>query len=389
VSSPRTGCSESVMKNSEGTMYLSSLRKSGIQNRREERLRRLGVRGRSPALQRLVVCAAVLVAMALTGSAAVCAPSASEAELAATIVAGARTRVEGLKSGVVEFEVLDLRGTVVAKRFVAFDNREGKVRCDTERSLASSPVVRVLHTKTEFVQFVGGGQGPGVFTRLNPGEPSPVLDGMPIDFRAVGFSPYHLLSRGGSAEGTLKALDKRTQSARCRIEQGIAVLSYRIDSTSESVWWFDVSHDYVPLRSEVRILPFVGRPVLRQRLETTWRRLNGTVVPLQSTFELFGDDGKTAVKRDEMRLTWTSANEKVSEDLFAEANLKLPMGTHVVDARLGQPILEGVIGAEGRLPEPPEPRSFAWTLVALSLTVVLGLAVLALMWNRKRRVSPQ
>ncbi len=72
----------------------------------------------------------------------------------------------------------------MVKRVVAFDNAQEKVRCDVERLLPGiEGKVRLIHTKTEFLQFVDSGLAgnqsdphryAGTLSRLNPGQTSNV-----------------------------------------------------------------------------------------------------------------------------------------------------------------------------------------------------------------------
>ena len=202
-------------------------------------------------------------------------------ELAGSLLAGLRDHVESLRSGVVEFEVLDKNGRRVAKRFAAFDVKDGNLRSDTlENSRFADRIVKVICTKDQFVQFLDN-KGDTKLIELNVGETSMVEDGSPIDLRALGMCSYSQMSQGASAEAILKALDKaRVISASLENDIGVIVLDpNHADGETRLVWWIDTAHGYVPLRQEVRL----GSNVC-QKFETSWARMNGIMVPVRSAF---------------------------------------------------------------------------------------------------------
>jgi hypothetical protein len=335
-------------------------------------------------------------------------------------MAGLRARVEKMRSGIVEFEVLDEGGNVRAKRFVAFDKQEEKVRCDfvgvipkqigvktLRRKADNGPLVegrpmekgapmerdvKVVHTKTEFLQFVQQQGIPGGLMRLNPGEQSIIADGMPIDVTAVGLCYYTELTGGRTAE---KALDffGRMKRVQVVLDKSIAVLTYDADlpgpARTQLAWWIDTTDDYVPVRYQVRLIPPSGESEVNQEIETSWGRMNQMLVPLRSVCRVWRKGGVITSVED-MRFTWKSVNEKVPDELFTTENLQLPKGTYILDTRLGQPILEEVIGMGRPLPEVPAPREVTWTrmiLMSASVAALIAWAVVAAIRRRRRRAT--
>ena len=275
----------------------------------------------------------------------------SRVALAEALLAGLRTHIENLRSGSVEFTVLDKNGATTVRRFVAFDNPAGNVRSDAE-VLRDSRIVRVVQTKKQFLQFVSRENG-GLLTRLNPGEKSIVSEGMPFDVRAVGLCSYRELAIGGRVEGVLKTFSSgRVRSASAALEKDVGVLDFEMNIdgpvSTHLVYWIDTTRDYVPLRCEVRIVGPFGGSTAHERIETSWEKVNDTWIPTRSVW--LGIHRNTVTSIEDMRFTWKSVNEKVPETLFSEESLKLPKNTYIVDTRLGKPILEKVIGAEGKVP---------------------------------------
>jgi hypothetical protein len=310
-------------------------------------------------------------------------------ELAGTLLAGLRNHVEHLKSGIAEIEVLDKNGAVVSKRFVAFDVNADKMRSDTE-VLFDGRIVKVIQTKRDFLQFVTQkSEDGGRLTRLNPGEKPHVMDGMPVDVRAVGLWESFGLWRGGRAEDILNSLEKSAVfNAVLEKDIGMIVLDdiENKQSTTPTIVWIDTAHDYVPVRSEVRVIS-PGHSFTRQQVETSWGQVNNTWVPLRSISRLFGLDG-AATQVDDVRLTWKSVNKGIPEVLFTEEGLKLPTGTSIVDTRLGTPILEKVIGLDQPRPKAPtyeraSPASAITVIVCAAVLFTLAVGALTLRRRRK------
>lgn len=322
-----------------------------------------------------LTCGAMWASAAQTG----------DQQLANTLLGGVRDRIERLQSGTVECEILDKAGATVARRFIAFDNRAEKVRSDAE-VLWDARTVRIVHTKNEFLQFVSRKDG-GLLTRLNPGEESRISQGMPVDARAVGLCEYRALDLGARAEGILKNMEGDVV-VNAVLENDIGVVVFEAakdkDSATHVVLWIDTAHDYVPVRREVRCVAPDGRSFTVQRLETSWGEISKTWVPIKSVSRFFSADG--AVKQvEEIRLTWKSVNEKVLDELFTVENLKLPKNTYIVDTRLGQRVLEEVVGMDRPLPGAPAPREFTWTrIIVITLSVALLLAFGVLAVTRRR-----
>jgi hypothetical protein len=343
------------------------------------------------ANRRIRVLASGLLAVAAVCAALAHGLSASDREVAATVLAGLRNHVEMLDSGIVEIEVLDDGRSTLHRRFVAFDDRGAKVRCDLEDSVRGGRIVKVVHTETEFLQYLTRERA-DLLTRMNPGEESTVADGMPVDVRAVGLLQYSGLNLGISAEAVLDATE-RSKLVRVAVEGDIAVIVAEPDNPdtkgTQVTWWIDTSRDYVPIRTEVHISYPGARSVLRQRLETSWGRVDSIWVPLRSSFRVFDDEGGTQQYED-IRLTWKSVNKGVPEELFTAENLKLPKGTYVVDARLGEPIVEQVIGRERPLPDVPTPRPVSWMtwILIIGSGVALLAFVVLLSLRRLRRPAP-
>ncbi len=308
--------------------------------------------------------------------------------------------MESLRSGIVEFDLRYGDEKVSVKRFVAFDNAQEKVRCDTENLLPEKEEVRVIHTKTEFLQF-GSANCPesptdphtyaGSVSRLNPGETSKVENGNPIDISSVGFLSYGGLKNGGLSSGKRMLKDlEGSKPLTLAMEKDIALLVY--DSSIPSYhrperWavWIDTANDYVPIRIEFQVIPLVDPrdPVVVQRFETLWGRVDDFVVPLQSTATYF--DGTGGVRRvEKMRFDWKSVNKKVADELFTMEGLKLPVGTYIVDTRLGTPIVEKVVGLDKDLPEASPPRRTSWMTMAIIAGTVLLLVVIATVVVRRR-----
>jgi hypothetical protein len=351
---------------------------------------RLNARRSATAYAKVLTWAVHAALVAVASNVAMSAPSPSEVELTTTVIAGLQNHLESLRSGIVDFEVSNKDGAVLWKRCVVFDNERERIRCEMEACLGDHRVARVLHTKSEFLQFASFPQG-GVLTRLNPGEESRVSDGMPIDARAMGLCQYSVLNRSGAnaARAVLSNLQKR-QLLSAVVKDEIALVVWLPEPNTQTAWWFDTRHGFVPIRSEVRMISPVGVSVIRQRLETSWGRVKDVYVPEQSTFQVLNIDGSTA-SSEQIRFAWKSVNEKVPEELFTAESLKVPKNTYVVDNRLGQPILEEVLGRQKRFPEPPAPgRLHAFRLVlalGLPLLLLLAWALLVLARRRRRRTA--
>ncbi|MGM0488772.1 MAG: hypothetical protein ACQESR_18695 [Planctomycetota bacterium] len=301
----------------------------------------------------------------------------SDQQLAGSLLAGLRDRVESLRSGVVEFEVHDKSGKMLAKRFAAFDAKEGKVRSDTLVNWRGPDrIVKVIRTKNQFVQFLDN-KGDTQLIRLNAGEKPVMRDGMPIDPRALGMLPYgQICITANTAEGLLKSLNKaEVISASLENDIGVIVLDPNVDDgMTQLVWWIDTAHGYVPLRTEVRLN---SRPY--QRLEASWTRINGVMVPVSSASYPPTSGGELECA-EEMHFTWKSVNETIPEELFSVEKLELPEGTYVIDTRLGTPIVEEVVGQERPLPDVPTPQGLSWTRVVMIITSALLLLVVGVIF---------
>jgi hypothetical protein len=317
--------------------------------------------------------------------------AAPDEAVAETLIAGLRNHCEALQSGIVEFEVLDKGGAVLAKRFVAFDARSQRVRCDVENLVMGGRTAKVLHTTTEFLQYFRDQQGASM-VRLNPGDESMVLDGMPIDMRAVGLCRYTHLARGGKVETLLDSID-RMELLGVSLEDdiGVMVLGPNVDGgMTHIVYWIDTAHGYVPIQYEVQVWSPLHGWSVSERYETSWGRVNDTMVPLRGAWSLDSVDGDLECM-EEMRFTWKTVNEGVPDELFTRESLELPDGTRVIDTRLGEPIVEEVIGRDRRLPEVPAPRRISWMTRILIIGSVLALLALALVMGLrrlKRRTAP-
>lgn len=333
----------------------------------------------------------VLACLLLTAGDARARGQTRDKDLADVLLAGLRNHMEPLDSGIVEFEVLGKGGVLLAKRFVAFDARNERVRCDLLKSLNADRVVKVVHTKTEFLQHLERQQTCQLI-RLNPGEESRVADGMPIDMHAVGLCSYQTLARGGTLAGVWKAFDKaKLVKASLEGDIGVVVMDPSYDAgRTQIVYWIDTAHGYIPLRREVRLPTLLGGSVASQRYEVEWARLKGTMIPLRSSLLRPPRPGAVLERVEEMRFTWKSVNEEIPKELFAVENLKLREGAYVIDTRLGQPIVEEVIGMDRPLPAVPAPREFTWAttiLIAVSVALLLAFGVLAVARRRRGKAA--
>ena len=115
-----------------------------------------------------------------------------------------------------------------------------------------------------------------------------VHDAMPFDVRAVGLCQYGVLNRdgGGVAERVLKHFDtSKLLGVSLKDGIGVLVVDPNVDGgRTQIAWWIDTAHGYVPVRHEVRLVSPLGFSNVYQRLETTWQRVNGTMVPAHSLF---------------------------------------------------------------------------------------------------------
>jgi hypothetical protein len=296
-------------------------------------------------LGRLVL---VMLVAAIPMSLAVAAKSQGDEKLKNKLLAGLRSHLEHIQSGVVNFEVRNEKA-VIENRFVAFDNKAGTLRSDVDDG---KHPVKVIRKGAELMRFVATGKGEklpgygGGLARYKVGDSiSMSLTGMPVDVRGIGYCAYQWLATG-PVDGVLRGLEKgELVSASLDKDSGIAVVDFRMFEHPQlhTVTWIDTRNDYVPVRDEVQVV-LPGRPPrVDQRVEASWDRINKTVVPVKSTSKIFGRGGDPDNVR-EVRLTWKTVNEPVPEKLFSQEDLKLPNGTYIVDARSGKPILEQVTG---------------------------------------------
>ncbi len=299
----------------------------------------------------------VMLVAAIPMSLAVAAKSQGDEKLKNKLLAGLRSHLEHIQSGVVNFEVRNEKA-VIENRFVAFDNKAGTLRSDVDDG---KQAVKVIRKGSEFMRFVATGKGEklpgygGELSRHKVGDSiSMSLTGMPVDVRGIGYCAYQWLTTG-PVDGVLRGLEKgELVSASLDKDSGIAVIDFRVfNERLHSVIWIDTRNDYVPVRDEVQVVLPGKPPRVDQRVETSWARINNTIVPVKSTSRIFGRGVQPDDVR-EVRLTWKTVNEPVPEKLFSQEDLKLPNGTYIVDARSGKPILEQVTGKK---PPPVAPLS--------------------------------
>ena len=224
--------------------------------------------------------------------------------------------------------------------------------------------VKVIRKGSEFMRFVATRKGAklpgygGELSRHKVGDSINMsLTGMPVDVRGIGYCAYQWLTTG-TVDGVVRGLEKgELVSASLDKDSGIAVVDFRMFEHPQlhTVTWIDTRNDYVPVRDEVQVV-LPGRPPrVDQRVETSWDRINKTVVPVKSTSKIFGRGGDADNVR-EVRLTWKTVNEPVPEKLFSQEDLKLPNGTYIVDA-LGETHSGTGEGAEAAVSTAAFPRA--------------------------------
>jgi len=265
-----------------------------------------------------------------------------EEELKNRLLAGLRKHLEHVQSGIVNLEVRDDKA-VIEKHFVAFDNKADKLRSDVGDG---NQAVKVIRTGSEYMRFIGG-ENRGNLTRYKVDDPiTMALSGMPVDVRAIGYCVYQTITMG-TAKDLMRTLGKGSfVSASLDKDSGVGVINFMVCETPEvhAVTWIDTHNDYVPVRSDIYFYLPEKPPIVHQRTETSWAKVNKAVVPVKSTCRIIQLPGGGADTVREVRLTWKSVNEPVPEKLFSQEDLKLPNGTYIVDARSGKPILEQVTG---------------------------------------------
>lgn len=208
-----------------------------------------------------------------------------------------------------------------------------------------------------------------------------------FDVRAIGILLYADFSLGTSFEELISHLMSQEITGFNRDAVGLCKITWEFGESRElqRMLWLDASRGYSPVRQETRYRKseqdaWSGVKILS---ETTWREIDGAWVPQTYVLE---DRFNVRVKKYELAFDWESINEPVPEEVFSWEGFDLPIGTAIVDNRLGTPIQLGQVGGFVG-PTEAEAESITRTRIvivvaALSVGVILLSAFLR--WRRER-----
>ncbi len=303
-------------------------------------------------------------------------------------ITGLKDWCQSLKTGVYRargrFEETSGTGATCAYEvevFSAFNNLDGLLRVDWSRKQVGGPenstgnkdfvsrTYKYCRTPESTLLWASTGRDLAVY-RLVPEKEIVAFYKPTLDIRTMSLTNYHGLS--GTLENilprleTAKVVDETNGTARIRLRAPKSIFSSCISVSTKA--------GYAPIAMELR---GDGEKEARCVSETTWTTLSQTWVP--KSFHLKERLSPKHSVDLALGFDWEVVNGPVQSSLFSWEGFGLPVGTKVVDFRLGRdhPLTIAIIGEPHR--GEPVPRGVSlgrdWLRLVIVILSLLGIGL--------------
>lgn len=204
-------------------------------------------------------------------------------------------------------------------------------------------------------------------------------DARPLDVAALGLMITADFLRGVTFRQIMETLRKDPVAACQEEGDGIYKVEWLYGPFRRAIW-VNAQQGFTAFRTEcgeqtdgnwTRTAPTA--------CDVTWKELGGVWVPTALVLREPFAEGK--FQQYDLAFDWMSVNQPVAERYFGIDDFNAPVGTLVVDSRLGDPVVVRTIGR----PAPDadvKPRGsthvYIWILVCANIAVILFVGLLAL-----------
>ena len=222
---------------------------------------------------------------------------------------------------------------------VSFDRDARKLRCD-HRQQPGERLTHYAETPDGSVFHVVGSH---TVTKEPPGEEVVIQDVRPVEVRLVGLVTLSDFTLPATMKEYRGSFGKVELSEAKEVEAGMYRLSYDVlgrDPPITSTLWIDAAKGFAPVRAETALSRGDTKYVLTA-IRTEWSNKSGVWVPVTSTIS-----EPPAGINGTISLDWSAVNLPIPDIAFTEDDFGLSDGATVWNNRLGQPVLERVIGTQ-------------------------------------------